>query len=246
MRERRGPAMCRCRKPRRRTRHVSRCDCRRRRSSSPAASARARVRSRGRCPGSRWTGRTAECPPRGSCARAPTACPRPSRPGTAAADRASARCGRPWRPSALETAPPAARAQHVESLRAGHLVDEMKSDEELGLPVRQPAYACARPRPSGAASRAFLLMLLRALALGGLARRSERQPPSFGDIGANCACGPQKPLQRRRVDRLLRWSHKPMQVDRARRLVVAIARRDGSTRSDHLLGSLGARKLPGF
>ena len=33
--------------------------------------------------------------------------------------------------------PPAMLAQHVEGLRAGHLVNEMEADEQLGLPARQ-------------------------------------------------------------------------------------------------------------
>ena len=46
----------------------------------------------------------AGCPTRARCARAPTACPRPSRRRTAAADRAWGRCGRPSRSCAPETA----------------------------------------------------------------------------------------------------------------------------------------------
>ena len=70
--------------------------------------------------------------------------------------RASGRCGRRWRTCVPETrtVQPAC-PQHVERLRAGDLVDQVKADEQLRLPVRQLAAPCARPRPSGGAWRAW-------------------------------------------------------------------------------------------
>ena len=68
---------------------------------------------------------------------------------TSANGRSTSRVGTMWSTVAKvrdgEPHLPAARAQHVERLRAGHLVDEVQPDEQLRLPGRQAAHGVRVP-----------------------------------------------------------------------------------------------------
>ena len=62
------------------------------------------------------------------------------------ADRWSGRCDRRWRTCAPETRTfQPARAQHVERLRRGDLVDQVQADEQLRLAARQRAHRMRVP-----------------------------------------------------------------------------------------------------